>query len=84
MSRLRPRPDAFHAPRRRQSARPRPEPVVRTCADPKCGRSFPVHRDWQRFCSKKCRERILHVQMRRDARNQRAQRAELAGRRDDE
>jgi predicted nucleic acid-binding Zn ribbon protein len=59
--------------------KPAAEPVVRTCADPKCGRPFPVHRDWQRFCSKKCRERILHEQMRRDARNHRAQLAELAG-----
>ena len=36
--------------------KPPAEPVVRTCADPKCGKQFRVHRDWQRFCSKKCRE----------------------------
>jgi hypothetical protein len=56
--------------------KPPAEPVIRTCADPKCGRLFPVHRAWQ----KKCRERILHEQMRRDARNHRAQLAELVGR----
>ena len=47
------------------------EPVFRTCADPKCGKQFRVHRDWQRFCSKRCRERVLHEQMRRDARTHR-------------
>ena len=53
--------------------KPPAEPVVRTCADPKCGRPFPVHRDWQRFCSKRCRERVLHEQMRQDARSHRTQ-----------
>jgi predicted nucleic acid-binding Zn ribbon protein len=53
--------------------KPPAEPVIRTCADPKCGRPFPVHRDWQRFCSKRCRERVLHEQMRRDARSHRTQ-----------
>jgi len=49
------------------------EPEFRTCARPDCGKQFRVHRDWQRFCSKRCRERVLHEQMRRDARRHRTQ-----------
>ena len=30
-------------------------------------------RDWQRFCSKRCRERVLQKQMRQDARSHRTQ-----------
>jgi hypothetical protein len=51
--------------------KPPAEPVFRTCADPKCSRQFRVHRDWQRFCSTRCRERVLQKQMRRDARSHR-------------
>jgi hypothetical protein len=80
MSHLRPRTAAFHAPRRRKSARLRPEPVFRTCADPKCAKQFRVHRDWQRFCSKSCRERVLQKQMRQDARSHRTQLQQQKGR----
>ena len=34
---------------------------------------FAKHRDWQRFCSKRCRERVLQKQMRQDARSHRTQ-----------
>ena len=49
------------------------EPEFRTCARPNCGKQFRVHRDWQRFCSKRCRERVLQKQMRQDARSHRTQ-----------
>jgi hypothetical protein len=45
--------------------------VQATCADPKCGQPFTVQRRWHRFCSDKCRDRVLHAARRRDARNQR-------------
>jgi endogenous inhibitor of DNA gyrase (YacG/DUF329 family) len=32
------------------------EDVSRPCAD--CGKSFIVNRDWQRFCSTECRQRL--------------------------
>ena len=51
--------------------KPSAEPVFRTCADPQCGKQFRVHRDWQRFCSERCRERVLQKQMRQDARSHR-------------
>jgi hypothetical protein len=48
------------------------DPVYAVCARPDCGQQFIVHRPWQRFCSKQCRERVQHAQMRADARSHRA------------